>query len=142
MNIIATRRVELYGLKFEVKVLDDTDSTPYDMDSYSPSDVARWQRGEWHYVGLDVSLVGDPGPGVQLWGVEYGDVIADSPNSCLDIDSYIDRVDYIVTRLDGSVEKFTLVGSLADEYLSGLITHVRRAEEAIKVAKSNGWRES
>ncbi len=57
-----------------VAVEEDTDSTPFEFECYSPEDIAAWRNDRWLYVGLVASVELD---GVvigedSLWSIEDG----------------------------------------------------------------------
>lgn len=64
--------IKLKGIWVEVHIDPDHDSRPQDADCYSPEDILAWQRDEWRYVTVTVTLRDHPGIDDSLSGVEWG----------------------------------------------------------------------
>lgn len=110
MDSIDSRVVELLGMKWNVNVYHDEDGTPYDADCYSREDIAAWKRGEWEYVGIEVTPVDMPAGvdvGASLWAIEWGTL--PEHNAPLDLDYYLADPDGHVAALVGEA-RATLLG--------------------------------
>ena len=78
------------GFDIRIDVVRDTDSNPFDPDSYDESDIESWRNDEWFYVGYVYTASRE---GVELgessiWGSEW-----DFPGSESSIAAWI-REDY------------------------------------------------
>lgn len=84
---IDSKTIEHDGFTVTIHMVPDSDSTPFDADCYSASDIAAWRNDEWQYVGFIYSASRN---GVQLgeasiWGTEL-----DFPGGTIDgIDAWI-----------------------------------------------------
>jgi hypothetical protein len=58
----------------EARLLHDNDSSPNDVDVFTPKQIEAWKNNEWHYVGLEVlvSFNGIELGQASVWGIEYG----------------------------------------------------------------------
>lgn len=73
------------GFDFVARLQYDTDTKPTDFDCYDPEDVERWNRDEWFYVGVVLSVsrngVELSDHAASLWGVDCN--FSDTSNAYL-----------------------------------------------------------
>lgn len=107
------------GIKYQVRLLPDYDTTPDDFECYTPKQVAAWKRDEWGFIGVEVSAMLDgldpAGFSASLWGIDYGYLpITDQDDNLIgesyDSDEYI-RADVVPDLIDeiGRAMKQTLL---------------------------------
>jgi len=68
-----TRTVEVNGFRIVATVHHDCDSSPREFDCYTEDQIAAFDRGEWCYVGLVLSVYVDDvlllDHAASLWGI-------------------------------------------------------------------------
>ena len=72
MSTIESKTIEHDGFTVTIKMVEDTDSTPFDFECYDESDIKAWRNDEWRYVGFVYTAIRE---GVELglssiWGTE------------------------------------------------------------------------
>lgn len=101
MSAIESKTIEHEGFSVRIDVVPDSDSTPFDADCYSGSDIQAWRDGEWIYVGFIYTATRE---GVELgsasiWGTEW-----DFPGgSIVSIESWMAENCYHPDLLDGAL---------------------------------------
>jgi hypothetical protein len=83
-----TRTIEAGGLRIVATVHHDCDSTPRDFDCYTEEDIAAFERGEWCYVGLVLSVYAEDvlllDHAASLWGIDCNWDSGDYITECAD----------------------------------------------------------
>lgn len=69
-----TREIKSGPFTIRATIHPDHDTTPSDFDCYAPDHVKAWERGDWQFVGVVLSVwVEDmclDDHAVSLWGIE------------------------------------------------------------------------
>ena len=68
------RRIECGPFTITARIVDDTDTRPDWFDCYTPEQIAAWERGDWYFVGLVLSVSIDgytlDDHAASLWGID------------------------------------------------------------------------
>ena len=72
MSTIESKTIEHDGFTVTIKMVEDTDSTPFDFECYDESDIKAWRNDEWRYVGFvyTTSREGVELGSSSIWGTE------------------------------------------------------------------------
>ena len=69
-----TRTIETDGLRIVATVHPDCDSSPREFDCYTEDQIAAFERGDWCYVGVVLSVYVDDvlllDHAASLWGID------------------------------------------------------------------------
>ena len=69
-----TREVQSGPFTIRATIKDDDSTRPTDYECYTPEHIAAWERGDWSYIGIVLSVHLDDltldDHAVSLWGVD------------------------------------------------------------------------
>ena len=69
-----TRTIEMDGLRIVATIHPDCDSNPREFDCYTEDQIAAFERGDWCYVGVVLSVYVDDvlllDHAASLWGID------------------------------------------------------------------------
>ena len=89
MSTIESKTIEHDGFTVTIKMVEDTDSTPFDFECYGETEIEAWRNDEWRYVGFvyTASREGVDLGEASIWGTEWN-----FPGGTMDgIDAWIEE---------------------------------------------------
>lgn len=103
------------GLAWSVGILSDDDiPTRLAEECYTDAQRAAYERGEWRFVGVCVTLlIGPITRTASLWGIEYGD-LPGVPHT-ITVERIMTDPYMTVREPDGSERTVTLIDDLQEE---------------------------